>query len=863
MVEAQDHAVLNKKVSVESRAESIELLLKRLEKQGGVRFAYSSKSINVKKVMSVKVTGVTLLEVLREVFPDSSVRFKVVGSQVAIFREKVASHVPDIEKKLFQNVRGEVRDLETNQPLIGVNIVLVGSDPLLGASTDRYGQFKIPDVPLGRATFRVSYLGYKPHMVANIAVNSGKELILNVMLEESSQSLEQVLVRADFDKSKPLNEMSVVSAKSFSVEETSLYAGSFNDPARMASSYAGVTSGQDDSENQIIIRGNSPRGLLWRVEGVEIPNPNHFADDGSSSGAISILNSNMLANSDFLTGAFSAEYGNAFSGVFDIKLRNGNNEKREYAVKAGLLGLDASAEGPIQRKNGKNIPNASYLVSYRYSTVSILNSIGLDYDDSFEDPAFQDIAFKLHVPTNGLGVFSLWGLGGLSKAVDTETVNIGNRSFDIKDEDEYNVGIVGLSHDYNLSKNAYLETKISYSVSEYGFYLENNTDQNIFVEDDEQYRNDALRISSSYHKKFNARHSLKTGVIYSRLLYDLESRGKLGSEFLVYQADERGSTDMWQGFVSHKLDFTDNLAITAGIHYIRLNLGGQQNLEPRFGMNWSFADNQALSFGVGWHSRREATSLYFTKLSYPDSTIHQPNTKLDFAKARHFVLGYDRKFGKDFHLKLEAYYQNLYDIPIAPSPNAAFSAINQENAYIRTPLISEGKGENYGVELTFEKFLSQGYYFLLNGSLYRSLYFVNGETFNTQYNGNYNAGLVAGKEFRLNGENKVLIVGVEGVFTGGKRIFPVDVAASESAGTTVYDTSSPYGRQLPDYNRIDFQIALKTHKKKSTHELKLDVQNLTSRQNIFYEEYSFDQQKVAPLGYLGQIIPVLSYKVIF
>lgn len=860
---AQEGNLLDRKITLSEKNQTIDIILKKIETQSGVRFAYSSKSIDLNKRLTIEASAASIRNILQDIFLNQSINFKEVGGQVAIYKKKESLTIIKEKQRFDQTVRGVVRDIETNQPLIGVNVILYGSDPLVGASTNEFGEFKIKHVPLGRSTFKVTYLGYKSRSITNIAINSGKEVVLDIAMEESLQSLNQVIVKADIDKSKALNEMSLVSSKSFTVEETSLYAGSFNDPARMVSSYAGVSSGQDDAENQIIIRGNSPRGLLWRVEGIEVPNPNHFADDGASSGAISILNSNMLTNSDFMTGAFSAEYGNAFSGVFDIKLRNGNNEKKEYSLKAGFLGLDTSIEGPFRQKSGKNIPNASYLLSYRYSTVALINALGLGVDDQIRDPGFQDIAFKVHVPTSNAGVFSLWGMGGLSKAEDSQVVDLPNQQAIIRGEDIYNIGVTGLSHDYNLSDNAFLETKASYSSTKYEYYIENVIDQNVIVEDDERYKNDVLRVSTTFNKKINAHHTTKAGVIFSHLRYQLDSEGRFGDGLtLLYESDEKGSTNMWQGFVSHKYDISDRLTLTGGVHYLRLGLDGQQNVEPRFGLNWRFKDNQALSFGFGLHSRREETSLYFTKLVLPDSSLIQPNTQLDLAKAQHYVLGYDRNFGREFHLRIEAYYQYLYDIPVAAGPNNIHSSINEENAYIRTPLVNEGTGENYGVELTFEKFLTKGYYFLLTGAVYRSYYEVNGKKYDSQYNGKYNTGLVAGKEFSLN-KNRVFTIGLEGILTGGKRIFPVDLEASIAEGTTVYDVNKPYQRRLQDYNRLDFQIAYKKHRKESTHEIKLDVQNLTGNENVYYEQYSRQQQAVVPLGYLGQLIPVLSYKVTF
>ncbi|MEL6358302.1 MAG: TonB-dependent receptor, partial [Bacteroidota bacterium] len=200
----------------------------------------------------------------------------------------------------------------------------------------------------------------------------------------------------------------------------------------------------------IIIRGNSPRGLLWRMEGIEIPNPNHFSEEGASGGGISALSVNVLANSDFFTGAFPAEYGNAASGVFDLSLRKGNNEKREYAFQAGVLGLDLAAEGPIGAPGG-----ASYLANYRYSTLSILSTLGVNITGDGDQTDFQDATFKIQVPTTKDGYLSLWGLGGKS----------GN-SYQLEGDPEVssfisNRGVLGLNYFHRLNEKSYLEGIVS------------------------------------------------------------------------------------------------------------------------------------------------------------------------------------------------------------------------------------------------------------------------------------------------------------------------------------------------------------------------------------------------------------------
>lgn len=861
----QTTPLLEQKVSIEVSDEKVENVLKQLEKLGKFTVAYSNGSFETDRRVSLSALNQSVKEILDQLFPNQSVKYRVLGEKLLIYRS--GDSITLGAQQLYQTVRGQVLDEASNQPIPGANIVVPGSDPLIGASTDPDGRFRIEKVPVGRHTFQVTFMGYLPTVLSNIVVDAGKEVVLNVSLTESVTELESVVVTAEFDKAKPINEMALISAKSFSVEETSRYAGSFNDPARMASSYAGVVGSQDDTENSIIVRGNSPRGLLWRLEGMEIPNPNHFATDGSSNGAISMLNSNVMANSDFLTGAFPAEYGNAFSGVFDMNMRNGNNEKREYAIQAGLLGLDASFEGPFKRKPGKNLANASYLLNYRYSTISMLEGLGLNIaGDGGQVPAFQDLSFKLNIPTAKAGTFSFYGLGGMSDSSDDYTLSEGGTTFDLEEREEYKMGLSGLKHVLNLGKSSFLESGVSYAQYDYYYIYENVHEGQAFVEDKEEYSNRNLRLSSTLNTKFNARHSTKFGAIYTRYGYDLNSRGFYDDQTPSYASDENGHFGMYQAFVSHKYRLSNALTLTGGVHYIRMDLARQDNLEPRFGLSWQFKPDQTLSFGFGMHSRKEETSLYLTEVLEEMNPDGLTNRNLDLAKARHYVVGYNRRLGKDLNLQIEAYYQDLYDIPVSANPQSDYSSLNQEDAFQRLPLVNEGTGENYGIELTLEKFLSNGYFFLLTGTLYESKYETQTRVkYNTRYNGGYNLNAVAGKEFQLGSDSKkkTLNIGFETVFGGGVRVRETDLAASRQEGRTIYVPNTPFGRQLKDYARVDFQIALKTNKKNLTHELRLDIQNVAGRQNLIGERFSTTTNQIEPSSFTGELIPVLSYKIIF
>lgn len=424
----------------------------------------------------------------------------------------ILSYSAKSQTSITQTIRGSVTDKISNSPLPGALVVVAGTDPAIAGLTDAEGNFKLLNVPIGKQTLGVSFIGYKPAVIQNITVNSGKEVVLTILLDEEINQINEVVISAKGeDRSGVLNNMTSVSARSFSVEETQKFAAAVNDPGRMVTSFAGVVSA-DDGGNNISIRGNSPAGLLWRMEGLEIPNPNHYSEAGSSGGGIAIISAQLLSNSDFMTGAFAAEYGNALSGVFDLKLRKGNNEKREFTFQAGFLGLDAATEGPLSKSGG-----GSYLVNYRYSTLNLIGKLGINVGANTN---FQDLSFNVFMPTKKAGSFSFFGFGGLSSQYqkakrDSSTWEDEFMRYDARYYS--NTGIAGLKHTINLGDRTYLQSGATVSAHEVGFQLDRITDTySSQFEYNENFLNKKIQITSVINHKFNAKHSIRAGFYQSK-----------------------------------------------------------------------------------------------------------------------------------------------------------------------------------------------------------------------------------------------------------------------------------------------------------------------------------------------------------
>ena len=755
-------------------------------------------------------------------------------------------------QEIVQTIRGVVVDKDSQMTLPGAQLIIAGTDPPVGTVTDANGQFSFGKLLVGRYNIIIRYVGYETRTIPNVLLTSGKETVLKIELTESVVSLNEVVVSANENKSEAINQMATVSVMKFNVEEMDHYAGTFNDAARTVSSYAGVASSPSGT-NDIIIRGNSPRGLEWRLEGIAIPNPNHFAEEGSSSGGISILNGSVLANSDFFTGAFPAEYGNAYSGVFDMSLRTGNNQTREYSIQAGFLGLDATLEGPFKKSNP-----SSYLVNYRFSTLTMFRLMGINLAGD-ANPDFTDLTFNIKTPTEHAGTFSFFGIGGMSKVTNEQT--------HFKDDYTTGMWVTGVKNNYFINKTTYLTTIFAYtgSVNKWDYQTQ-DTNNEFTSKAIDNFIYQTPKISLLINKKFSARNVLKGGFDGTFIRYDLTSdRYDYDIDKLVTQVYQTGSTTLLQGWIDWKHRFNKKLTLISGLHSMYLVLNGHYTIEPRLGLKWSFRPTQSLNFGFGLHSRMESLSTYFAQQTMADGLPVIPNKDLDFTKAVHFVAGYENMLRENLFFKVEMYYQHLYDVPVENSDTSSFSILNSNFGYTDRDLVNKGTGRNVGVEFTLEKYFSQNYYFLITTSLFDSKYkAMDGVERNTRFNSQYILNVLGGKDFILGkGQRKrTLSFNLRGTWAGGQWSTPIDPERSEKEGTTVRIEDQAFSQQWPDFLRIDFKVSMSRNRKRATHTLELDIQNITNQLNVindYYDPYSGDIKTVKQMG----IVPILNYRVNF
>lgn len=760
-----------------------------------------------------------------------------------------------LAQDITQTVRGSAIDKDSKMPMIGANIVILDSDPILGASADLDGNFVIENVPVGRISLEITALGYETQTLSNIVVESGKETILNIESIESYETLDAVTVKAT-ERNGTVNKMASVSAKTVTVEETGRYAGSLNDPSRMVTAFAGVSS-DGSGNNDIVVRGNSPRGILWKLEGIEIPNPNHFAGEGRTGGPVNTLNSAMLSNSDFFSGAFAPEYGNALSGVFDVKFRSGNNQKREQSISVGVIGTDITLEGPLKRGY-----RGSYLINYRYSTLEMLDGLGVV--DFGGVPKYQDASFKINLPTQKAGNFSVFGLGGKSSISqdrkDEETEDIIGSNVE-----KAALGILGVKHNYIINEKTYIQSYLSASGTINGgdgtkldrsngsFYdLYNNE----FIET-------KYKASTALNKKINNRNTINTGIIYTQMAYQLMAKDNINNTSPTTRINTDGNTGMMQAYSTWKHRFREDLTMVAGVHYTQLFLNDNYAFEPRMGLKWQMNSRQYLSLGLGMHSKVENLSVYMAASDEDDSFYKNKN--LELTKAIHYVLGFGQQLNENVFFKTEVYYQNLYDVPVENLPDSKFSMINASGVTSNTGLVNKGTGQNYGVELTLERFFSNKFYYMLTSSLYESKYTaMDGVERDSRFNANYASNVVIGKEFSLSSskKNKTIAVNAKISLIGGNRYSPIDLEASIQKGETVYEANQIYSKKADDIFSLNLGVTYRVNRKKTTHEIKIDIQNLTNNKAVVGSYYDLDTQAIISYHQLA-MIPNIMYIIKF
>ena len=770
-----------------------------------------------------------------------------------------------------QSILGEVVDKASQQPIIGATVLLVGGQEMKGTVTDIDGSFQLDEVPVGRVRVQVSYVGYQTLETEDMILSSAKPLQVRLAINEGIM-LDGVEVLASGNVNAPINPFSVVSTRSFSVEETERIAASVNDMGRMALSFPGVQQGRDDTENDIIIRGNSSFGMLWRLEGIDIPNPNHFARPGTSGGGITVFSAQLLSRSDFSTGAMAAEYGNALSGAFDIHLRSGNKVDRDYRVKIGLLGLDFAAEGPF--KQGES----SYVVNYRYSTLGLLNKMGFHLIGERVSNDFQDLSFNLDLTgKNPRHKFTVFSLAGISLEHYTPVSDPTARDYGVANhwedrEQGSNMAVVGGTYTWLIDDQSYFKVVAAGMYSEiFRRYDTLSLNDERFRYNTQEYLDYRFSTAASYNRKFSDRWNFKTGLIAHQVVYDffketaprtsVDDINVVQSELSV---EGGGTTQSTQAYAQFTWQPTDRIDVNAGLHGMHLFLNNTSALDPRLSMQYRINQKHTTSLAFGQHSQWLPLAAYFfneEQVIDGQTTTVLPNFNLKPIHSMHYVLGHHYVTPGKLKITVEVYLQQLRNVPVAPDADNDYWMLNNQNDFPEFAVVNEGTGLNYGVDFAIEKFFSNQIYFLITASRFESTYETyGGDRFNTRFGTKWVSSYTLGKEFNFK-KARVLQVGGRVLLNGGFRYTPYDPVASQAAGVFVPLAGAQWSEQVNPYFRIDGRISYRYNRPKWSGVISLDVQNATSRKNTNSVAYNAETNETFFRQYPGgDFIPVLSFQ---
>jgi hypothetical protein len=780
---------------------------------------------------------------------------------ILICCNKVTAQVP------VRILKGRVSDKETRKPLAGATIMIIDSDPPAGTTTDSDGRFRLI-TGTGRVSVRVRFLGYEDAVLSDILIASAKEVVLEVEMRENVISTQEVIINAGKDNLSGINQMSSISTVTVRTDDALRYAGGFYDPSRIVNSFAGVATANSDESNDIIIRGNSSRGLLWRLEGIEIPNPNHFGDgQGGSGGAYSAITSNVISNFDFFTGAFPAEYGNAVSGVMDLNLRKGNSDNHEYAFQTGMIGAEISAEGPLGKNGG-----SSFLVDARYVNFSILSNLKLiDLGESNYAPRSKDVVFNINLPGSKSGIINIFGLYGSSefgKVAIHDTTAWTTNTDRWEEMQGQGSAVIGLKYLLTLpGGNSYIRSVVAYT-DFYENYSEGYVDSS-FVRTNSyyhSYRYPALRFSFLVNNKISSQYILRTGINLHYLFAKMDDYKMNSSGTYDTLVSPDGFGVQYQFYTQLKNRITDNLEINSGFHVMSFSINTDMSIEPRIGMRWRFSPGKFFNVGAGLHSRTESFPVYYSLIKNNYGIAEPLNKDLGFSKSFQIVCGIDLSLSGDIRLRAEAYNQNLFDVPIINNKNSRYSAINSSEGLPGSELTNKGLGYNRGIELTLEKLFSKNYYYMFTLSLFNSKYKPgDGNWYNTYYNTNYISNFLAGKDFNFGrGKRNTIGINTKSLIRGGYRYTPVDFARSIKLKRIVYNSSQTYAAQLPDFIRIDAGINYRRNNPGFSWMVMLDIQNITNRKNIFRKRFNYETGTVVTKNvYSLGTVPVLNLRIEF
>jgi len=712
--------------------------------------------------------------------------------------------------KRIGRIEGQVTDLDTESPLTGANVLLINTR--LGAITDDQGKFSIAAVPVGNYTLQFSYIGYESVKKTDIIVRSGRMTFVQAELKVSSIEMQSTTVRSGYfaeSKDQPL------SMVTFSYEEIRRGPGSGGDVSRIMMSLPSVAK-VNDQMNNLIVRGGSPIENAFYLDNIEIPNINHWPTQGTTGGAMGLLNVDLIRDVSFSSGGFNAIYGDRLSSVMDIGFREGNREEFDGQLDLNFAGFGFVAEGPWFKKHGSWLVSArrSYL-DFLLKTIDIGTSVAPVYGD-----AQAKCVYNLS-PHHQLSLIGVWGNDinhpSRDRAEENDMIYYGDQNII-----ENTTGVNWRA----IWRQGYSNTSCSYTLSSFNEdFFETGSGlrllKNRSSEQDFKLRNiNHFCFSNKYACEFGL-DAKQIRSLYNN--YYAEYQDAMGTIIPALQLKEKLSA-LKLGIFGHLLAKPlPRLSADLGLRFDHYSFNQRCNFSPRFSLSYQLSSRANLNF---------ATGLYYQNLPLILLAQNPDHKNLVDPRAVHYVVSMDYLLTENTKLTFEVYQKDYWRFPIDPQQPKLFllDELSYRYGYFfnHERLTDKGQAEAKGIEMMVQKKLAKNFYGLVSAAYFRTRYRdMNGSWRNRVFDNRVIFSIEGG--FKPNNKWEF---SCRWVYAGGLPYTPFNTQASQQHNQAVLDENRINAARYPDYHSLNLRFDRRFHFSRSNLVFYLSAWNVYNRKNV-------------------------------
>lgn len=745
----------------------------------------------------------------------------------------------------YGKINGTVKDNNTQELLIGVDLTLIGKDTIY-AQSDVEGKFQF-NVPVGLYSIKVNYEGYSEFEQFNINLTSGNAQILEVNLQEKSQKLDEVVVKVA--KSVRATDMiTPMSTQKLTADEIKVNPGGNFDVSKVIQVLPGVAGGTTANRNDIIVRGGGPSENVYYLDGIEIPVLNHFQTQGASGGATGILNVSFINDVQLTSSAFDSKYDNALASTIVIKQRNGNPDKLSGNLRLSGSEMAAMLEGPLGKKT-------TFMVSARRSYLQFLFKL----IDLPIRPDYWDFQYKVNHKINSKTEINFIGIGAIDKFKLASPKNS-------SPENEYLLRFNPLLKQWNYTVGASLKRLVKNG------YINVTLSRNMFFNGASRYENNAAATGDELFKLASHEIENKLRVDVNKFVNGWKYSYGISGQYVKYDAsidntlqrevvDNSGTIitpevkinsstaiDFFKfgafGHVS-KYVFNDRLLISGGLRtdmntFTTTGVNPLKTISPRLSFSYVVNSKWNVSASVGNYYKLSP----YTALAFRDQTQQLVNKELDYIQSIHYSIGTQFVPRNDFRLTVEAFYKDYRQYPVSLTSGISMANTGADFSAVGNDLYnSTGKGRVYGVEAYVQQKLVKNLFYVISTTLYRSEFSgVDGVFRPSSWDFGYVVSSTVGYKFKKNWD-----IGVKYRLAGGQPYTPFDIARSTAAylttGAGVYDYDQLNSERLPFFHQLDLRVDKKFNFKKTSLNLFVDFQNVFLYKTAYMPKFTFQRNE--------------------